>query len=43
MPLEVTAESIARRAPDLETLSAFYDQARFGQALRKQAERLANR
>jgi 5'-3' exonuclease len=43
MPLEVTAESIARRAPDLVTLGAFYDQARFGQALRKQAERLANR
>jgi len=41
MPLEVTAESIARRAPDLGALGAFYDQARFGQALRKQAERLA--
>jgi DNA polymerase I len=43
MPLEVTAESIARRAPDLETLGVFYDQARFGQALRKQAERLAKK
>jgi 5'-3' exonuclease len=43
MPLEVTAESIARRAPDLVALGAFYDQARFGQALRKQAERLARR
>jgi len=43
MPLEVTAETIARRAPDLAALGAFYDQARFGQALRKQAERLARR
>ncbi len=43
MPLEVSAESIARRAPDLAALGAFYDQARFGQALRRQAERLANR
>jgi 5'-3' exonuclease len=41
MPLEVTAASIARRAPDLGALGAFYDQARFGQALRRQAERLA--
>jgi 5'-3' exonuclease len=43
MPIEVTAESLARRAPDLAALGAFYDQARFGQALRKQAERLAKR
>lgn len=43
MPLEVTAESIARRTPDLAALGAFYDQARFGPALRKQAERLAQR
>jgi 5'-3' exonuclease len=41
MPLEVTAESIARRAPDLDALGAFYDQARFGAALRRQAERLS--
>ena len=31
------------RAPDLAALGAFYDRARFGQALRKQAERLARR
>jgi 5'-3' exonuclease len=43
MPIDVTAESLVRRAPDLEALGAFYDQARFGQALRKQAERLAKR
>jgi len=41
MPIEVSAGSIARRAPDLAALGAFYDQARFGQALRRQAERLA--
>ncbi|HEY5559374.1 MAG TPA: 5'-3' exonuclease H3TH domain-containing protein [Steroidobacteraceae bacterium] len=43
MPIDVTAESLTRRAPDLEALGAFYDQARFGQALRQQAERLAKR
>ena len=43
MPIDVTAESLTRRAPDLEALGAFYDQARFGHALRKQAERLAKR
>jgi DNA polymerase-1 len=43
MPIDVTAESLVRRPPDLEALGAFYDQARFGQALRKQAERLAKR
>ncbi|MEX1994710.1 MAG: 5'-3' exonuclease H3TH domain-containing protein [Steroidobacteraceae bacterium] len=43
MPLEVSAASIARRAPDLGALGAFYDQARFGQALRKQAERIARK
>jgi hypothetical protein len=43
MPIDVTAESLVRRAPDLEALGALYDQARFGQALRKQAERLAKR
>lgn len=43
MPIDVTAESLVRRAPNLDALGAFYDQARFGQALRKQAERLAKR
>ncbi len=41
MPIDATAESLTRRAPDLEALGIFYDQARFGQALRRQAERLA--
>ena len=42
MPLEITVESLARRKPDLEALGAFYDRARFGPALRRQAERLSN-
>lgn len=41
MPLEITVESLLRRKPDLEALDAFYDRARFGAALRRQAERLA--
>ena len=41
MPLEVTADSLVRRKPDLEALGAFYDRAKFGAALRRQAERLA--
>ncbi len=41
MPLEITVESLLRRKPDLEALGIFYDRARFGPALRRQAERLA--
>ncbi len=41
MPLDITVESLARRKPDLDALGAFYDRARFGAALRRQAERLA--
>jgi hypothetical protein len=41
MPLECTLESLLRRKPDLDALGAFYDRARFGAALRRQAERLA--
>ncbi|MGQ0385302.1 MAG: 5'-3' exonuclease, partial [Gammaproteobacteria bacterium] len=41
MPLEVTADDLARRTPDLGALGAFYDRAKFGAALRRQAERLA--
>ena len=40
MPLDVSLQSLARRKPDLRALHAFYDQARFGPALRRQAERL---
>ena len=41
MPFECTLESLLRRKPDLEALGAFYDRARFGPALRRQAERLS--
>ncbi|MGQ0430540.1 MAG: 5'-3' exonuclease [Gammaproteobacteria bacterium] len=41
MPLEVTADQLERCTPDLDALGAFYDRARFGAALRRQAERLA--
>jgi 5'-3' exonuclease len=41
MPLDVTADSLQRRKPDLDALGAFYDRAKFGAALRRQAERLS--
>jgi 5'-3' exonuclease len=41
MPLELGAQSIRRRPPDLAALGEFYDRQRFGAALRRQAERLA--
>jgi 5'-3' exonuclease len=41
MPIDCSLESLLRRKPDLEALGAFYDHARFGAALRRQAERLA--
>ncbi len=41
LPIEVSAESLQRRAPDLAALGEFYDHAKFGAALRRQAERLA--
>lgn len=41
MPLDVSAETLRRRRPDLAALGAFYDRHRFGAALRRQAERLA--
>jgi 5'-3' exonuclease len=40
MPLEVSANALKRRAPDLGTLAAFYDAAGFGPMLRLQAERI---
>lgn len=42
MPLEITIERLQRRAPDLDALGAFYDRARFGVMLRRQAERIAD-
>jgi 5'-3' exonuclease len=41
MPIECSMDSLMRRKPDLDALGAFYDRARFGAALRRQAERLA--
>ena len=43
MPMDVTAEQLLRRKPDIEALEAFYDRARFGAMLRKQAQRIADR
>ncbi len=43
MPIDVPAEGLMRRAPDLQGLEVFYDQAKFGAALRRQAERLARK
>jgi len=41
MPIECSLETLRRRKPDLEALGAFYDRHKFGPALRRQAERLA--
>jgi DNA polymerase-1 len=40
MTLEAQPESLRRRAPDLPALEQFYDEARFGPALRQQAQRI---
>ncbi|HEU5468602.1 MAG TPA: 5'-3' exonuclease H3TH domain-containing protein [Steroidobacteraceae bacterium] len=40
-PLEFSLEALRRRKPDLAALGAFYDRQKFGLALRRQAERLA--
>lgn len=41
LPLEFSLESLRRRKPDLAALGVFYDRHKFGPALRRQAERLA--
>ena len=41
MPLECSLQTLRRRKPDLQALGAFYDRHKFGPALRRQAERLA--
>jgi 5'-3' exonuclease len=41
MPLEVTAEALERRLPDVAGLNTFYDVQGFGPMLRRQCERLA--
>ncbi|HUO95410.1 MAG TPA: 5'-3' exonuclease H3TH domain-containing protein [Steroidobacteraceae bacterium] len=43
MPLEASAATLRRGAPDLDALGAFYDRAGFGPMLRRQAERIAAR
>lgn len=40
MPLEVTWDGLARRAPDLDALNRFFDSVGFGRLLRNQAERI---
>ena len=42
MPLEVERSGLARRAPDIAGLTAFFDHHNFGPMLRRQAERLAS-
>ena len=42
MPLEVSVESLQRRAPDLKRLDDIYDAAAFGRLLRNQAERIVH-
>ena len=41
MPLAATPATLRRRAPDLDSLGEFYDVAKFGPMLRRQAERIA--
>lgn len=43
VPLESRREKLQRVAPDLSALNEIYDQAGFGQMLRRQAERIAGR
>ncbi len=41
MPIEVDRNALRPQAPDLDSLSAFFDRQNFGPTLRKQGERLA--
>ena len=41
MPLAFTLDDLKRRAPDVPALESFYERARFGPMLGKQAHRLA--
>jgi 5'-3' exonuclease len=41
VPLETDRKTLMRRSPNLQALNALYDDARFGQSLRRQAERIA--
>ena len=41
VPMDTRRDSVLRQSPNLDSLSDLYDQADFGQALRRQAERIA--
>jgi hypothetical protein len=41
MPLEILHTDLVRRAPDVASLTEFFDRHNFGPLLRRQAERLA--
>jgi len=41
VPIDTRRDSVLRQSPNLDSLSDLYDQADFGQALRRQAERIA--
>jgi len=41
VPMDTRRDSVLRQSPDLDSLSDLYDQADFGQALRRQAARIA--
>ncbi len=41
MPIEISRPQLTRRAPDVASLTAFFDRHNFGPMLRRQAERLA--
>jgi len=43
VPLEVEMATLRRMSPDLQRLDALYDQADFGESLRRQARRIADR
>jgi 5'-3' exonuclease len=41
-PVDTSKKSITRSPPDLDALNSLYDQAGFGNSLRRQAERIVN-
>jgi hypothetical protein len=41
MPLDFAPADLVRRAPDLPALESFYQRARFGPMLGRQAQRIA--
>ena len=43
VPVEADPDAVSRDAPDLDELNTLYDEANFGQTLRRQADRVAER